>query len=137
MDFDSLLEIRDARAEDMAFIFATWLRGLRYGCDWWRECDQGPYFKHYHYFLEKLLDRPGIAIKIACLKDEPDTFVSYAVYQSLPNALSVHWVFTKKAWRKLGIAKRLIPENVTQCSHLTTVGRAIKPATWTFNPFEM
>lgn len=138
MPFEDIFEVRDARPNDLAFIYATWLRGLRFGCDWWRESEPASYFKNYHDFIEGLLNRPGVHIKVAAMKDDPDTFVSYAVYQDLPNGKStLHWVFTKKAWRNQGMMKRLVPDTIKQCSHLTTVGLAIKPADWIFNPFEM
>lgn len=129
----SLIDFRAATSADKSFILATWLRGLRFGNDWFRLIDANSYFSTYHALIETILNRPNITVKVACLKEDPEVVLGYSVYEN--NRLD--WVYVKKAWRSIGIAKTLTPENVTTVSHLTTIGRSIllKYPKVVFNPF--
>ncbi len=128
-----LVTIRDAVDADRDFIFATWLRGLRYGNDWFEAIDSIAYFQIYHAALERALDNSNNSIKVACLKDDPEVILGYAVYAGN----RVDFVFVKKAWRSIGIAKSLIPVTMDTVTHLTKVGVSIlkKHPKVKFNPF--
>jgi putative ribosome biogenesis GTPase RsgA len=92
-------------------------------------------FEKYHQIIEQILSRPEVFIRIAYLKDDPNIIVSYAILERVENKMLLHWVFTKEAWRKLGIAKAIIPEKIDYVTSLTKIGKAIKPIEWLFNPF--
>jgi hypothetical protein len=139
---NDLIELRDVRAADKNFIYATWLRGLYHGDTWFGEIPKDIFMKNYHKVLEQLLDpnREGISIRVACLKDEPDVILGYAVVKKAEEKFYLHWVHVKAEWRSIGICKMLIPETLTAVTHLTKVGRAIlnkqknRPV---FNPFAL
>lgn len=133
MNKTDLIATRDATPADSGFIFATWLRGLRYGNSWFELIESVVYFKVYHDFIESILNRPTTVIKIACLKDDPEVILGYSVY----SGTSLHWVFVKKAWRSIGIARSLVPTNTTTVTHMTNVGLSIlkKHKNVIFNPF--
>lgn len=137
MLFEELHLIRDAVSTDLPFIYSTWLKGLRFGCEWFGDIESRSYFTNYHKVIEVILARSNLSIKIAALREDPNTILGYCVYSTQENKKILHWAFTKKAWRKTGIAKHLVPSDITQCSHLTKVGRAIKPKEWIFDPFEL
>lgn len=130
---DSLIQIRDAVPGDMAFVLATWLRGLKFGNSWYKLINTEIYYDFYHKVLENLLLRPKVIIKIACLKEDPQIILGYSVYDDS----KLHWVYVKKAWREIGIAKSLFPVNIKVITHLTEIGKAIflKNKDWIFNPF--
>lgn len=130
-----LIATRDFNENDKSFIMATWLRGLRYGNDWFLAIDSTAYFKTYHRVLEQILSSPNETIKIACLKDDPDVILGYCVFKRE----RLDWLFVKKAWRGIGIAKQLIPSDIKVVTHITTVGRSIlnKSPHIIFNPFSL
>ncbi len=134
-ELDQLSIIRGYLPGDEAFIFSTWLRGLYYGNSWFREIDKDLFMENYHRAISSILSKPGVEISVSCLKEDPETILGYAVYERGRSAL--HWVFVKEVWRKFGIMKRLIPSDQEwKCvTHLTTVGKAIKPKEIIFNPF--
>lgn len=121
--------IRDVREEDFPLIYSTWLLGLYHGCEWFGRIKKDSYFKNYKLALERLL--PRCTIKMAVLADDPDVILGYVCYRGT----TLDWIFVKKAWRKMGIAKMLLPSDITNCTHLTKVGRSLKPKEWTFDPF--
>lgn len=124
-----LILTRDSSPEDMNFIYSTWLRGLYFGNDWFREIDQDTYFKAYQLVVEQVLTRSKV--QVICLRDDHDTILSYCVSEGT----KLHYIFTKPVWRKFGLAKQLIPKDIDTVTHLTNVGRSIKPKGWKFNPF--
>ena len=135
MNKNDLVAVRDFQPNDKNFILATWLRGLKYGNDWFNAIDPGIYFVVYQAAIERLLGNPNISVKVACLKEDPEVVLGYAVY----SGARLDWVFVKKAWRGVGIAKGLVPTGITCVSHLTTVGRSIlkKREGIIFNPFSI
>lgn len=116
-------------------IYSTWLKGLYYGNDWFKEMPSKIYFKHYHKVIERILNRPHVVIRFAYLKEDQDIIVSYAVLEKAFGSNILHWVFTKSAWRKFGIAKLLLSEKIDYYTSLTKIGKNIKPIEWEFNPF--
>lgn len=128
-----MVTIRPPRPEDRAFIYATWLRGLYYGNPWFTQIDKDSYMASYHKILDQLFLKPDVDIKIACVTEDPELILGYSV--SEPSIL--HWVFVKQAWRRFGIAKQLIPKDVSRITHLTTVAEKLKPKEWLFDPFKL
>jgi len=120
--------------QDKNFIFSTWLKGLRFGNDWYGLINSKVYFSVYHGVIEAILSKPNVSVKVACLKEDPNVILGYAVYSG--NRLD--WVHVKKSWRKIGIARDLVPKTITTVSHVTDVARSIlkKHEHISFNPFD-
>lgn len=130
------ITIRDYKPEsDRSFILATFLRGLYYGDSWFSLIPKNIFMENYHNILKNMFTRSGVNIKIACLKDDNDVILGYSVYHSVPKGIALDWIFTKSAWRNIGVARMLLPKNVVSCTHLTKVGKALKPKNCDFNPF--
>lgn len=131
MQKKDLVSLRKGEKEDLNLIYSTWLKGLYYGNDWFREIDKDIYFKYYQKVLNKILENETINITIACLKDQQDVVLGYSVSE----ALVLHWIFVKEPWRGIGLARDLLPSTILTVTHLTKVGRSIKPKDILFNPF--
>lgn len=130
-----LIKVRDVVAGDRNFILATWLRGLRYGNSWFNAIESQVYFAVYQKIIETIMASPNVHIKVACLKEDDDVVLGYIIY----SGNRADWVFVKKAWRNIGIAKMLWPEQITVVSHLTDVAKSIlkdKKGIF-FNPFSI
>lgn len=132
--------IRDGTKDDLPFIFATWLRGLYYGDTWFNLIrPKDVFMANYHKVIEGILAKSGTIVKVACLKSSPTTVLGYAVFGfTAPDYRILHWVFCKRSWRGIGIAKSLVPINqVNTCTHLTKTGISMlydRPSI-SFNPF--
>lgn len=122
--------IRDAQGTDLPFIYSTWLKNLYYGSHWFREIDKDRYFDKYKRVVTSLITHS--TVKIACLSSEPEVIIGYVVYRGD----TLHWVYVKKAWRQMGIAKELVPVNdIRWVSHLTKIGKQLRRKEWRFDPF--
>lgn len=131
MDKKLLIKIRDAKVSDQAFIFSSFLKGNYYGNDWFKAIDKTIFMNRYKQVLTQLLIKRSC--KIACLVEDEDTVVGYSIYA--PGVLD--YVFVKPIWRRIGIAKDLIPVGINTVTHLTKIGKAIKPREWIFDPWSI
>lgn len=133
IDKNNLVMVRQGVPDDAAFIYSTWLKSLRYGNSWFELIDQDTYFKKYHDIIEAILSKPETDIRVACLKEDPSVILGYSILRDN----NVDWVFVKKAWRNIGIAKSLVPENINVVTHMTKVGLSIfkKRKGMRFDPF--
>jgi len=132
---NELIIIRPGQMEDANFIFTTWLKGLWFGNDWFGLIDSKVYFDTQHKIIESLLSQLTTKVSVACLKDDPKVILGYSVY----SGHRLHWTHVKKAWRKIGLAKDLVPKEITTVTHVTEVGRSImkKHSNIIFNPFDL
>ena len=121
-------------ASDKNFIYKTWLRGLYYGDDWVGEIQDSIFYPNYNDVIDEIFSRPTVQINMAVLKDDEDVILGYSVSEPLNSVL--HWVFVKKSWRRIGIAKMLIDFEPSIVTHLTFVGKSLKNRyNLIFNPF--
>lgn len=128
-----LIAIRPGVEDDRNFIMSTWLKGLRYGNDWFELIEASVYYENYQKALDRLLGLVVTEVRVACLKDSPDVILGYAVSRGK----TLDYVFVRKAWRGIGVARDLVPSDINTVSHVTDVGRSIlkKKPSVKFNPF--
>jgi hypothetical protein len=135
---DTVIAIREGTPNDHTFIFATMLRGVYYGCPQLNLIPKDTFMANYHKIVETLLSLPTTKIKVACLPDDPECVVGYALGDERG---VVHFIFVKTAWRKLGIAGLLFKSlpTVKWVTHLTHLGERLlkKQRGVRFNPFIM
>lgn len=134
-DVSKVMELRHGVEADRAFIMATWLRGLYYGNSWFREIDKNSFMKHYHEIVSDILKTQTTFVQVAVLKEDKDVILGYSVLSFAYKNPVLHWVFVKDGWRRLGIATQLVPKEADTATHLTALGRKLKPVSMSFNPF--
>jgi hypothetical protein len=125
--------IRDAEYGDKSFIFSTWLKGVYYGCTYFRQMPQDLYYDLQGDQITKVLQDPSTHIRIACDQDDPPWVVGFCVYKNS----DLHWIYVKLDFRKKGIARLLMQGvEIQQVKAMTRVGKAIADNHGLiFNPF--
>jgi hypothetical protein len=116
-------------------ILAKWLRTLRFGNDFFRLIESDSYFSSYEPYIKQILNRPQCIVRLAVLTDDPDVCLGFSV--SEPDIL--HYVWTHKDNRKIGVARALVGFTFTVITHLTATGMSIWNNKLThvhFNPFK-
>lgn len=122
--------VRPPEPADINFLLSTMLKGLYYGSKFWALVDQEAFFSNYEPFIKNLMLKSQISI--ACLDDDQDVILGWSIY----SGETLHFVFVKKSYRKLGIGSLLFPEGITTVSHITDMGDSIrKKKNLKFNPF--
>lgn len=116
--------IRDGTPDDHPLIYSTVLKGLYYGNEWFNLIrPKDVFMAAYHQIIERLLASPTTAVKVACLKSDPTTVLGYAIFHLAGENRCLDWVFVKRRWRGIGIAKSLVPvDEVNTVTHLTKTG---------------
>jgi len=130
-----LISIRGAVQDDYNFLIATMLRSLYYGNSWFSLIPKKVFMACYHGVVDKLLTSPGAIIQVACLQEDPSVILGYSIQRKVSDKVVLDFVFTKKVWRGIGIAKSLVNPDTSAVTHLTKAGLSAKPKHWDFNPF--
>lgn len=120
--------------EYFAFIMAFWLRGLKFGSEFFRAVDSLTYFQVYSKVIKALLKRPDCIVRLAVLADEPDTAIGWSVSEGKV----LHFVYVKREARRQGVGMALLPKSFETATHMTKIGKSIWKAKFKhvkFNPF--
>lgn len=136
------IDIREARPEDEAVIFSTWLKSFRYGEDPKTPCEDAIFFGYHRPLILRIIERAGTQVAVATLPDDTKTVLGWAVAEP-PSVL--HYVYVKAPFRRLRVASRLLGRlgvdlsKPCQYSHRTKfLVQAAASARWprlTFNPY--
>lgn len=136
MNKSELIAVRSYIDSDLNLILATWLRGLFYSDTLYSEIPKNVFMSEYRKILIALLTKSDTVVNVACLKDDPEVVLGYSILSN--EAKCLHWVYVKKNWRGIGLAKDLVPSDITAATHTTKVGISImKKKGLAFNPFLM
>lgn len=136
---NDLYTIRDYdETEDKNFIVATCLRNLFYSSPVFANIPKDTFMANYHNVVIRLLEES--TVKIACMQEDPSIILGYVIYkQPETDGVSVlDFIFVKQMWRKIGIAKALMPKNVVAVTHITKQGLSMLPTKLpgaVYNPF--
>ncbi len=131
-----LYDIRDAIPEDDNFVLASFLRGVYYGNEFYSMIPKAIFMEKYKVVAETLLrDLTKTVVKVASLKDDPSTIIGYSILSS--DYQTIHFVYVKKDFRKMGVGRSLVPRHPVAYSHFTTLGKELakKFNNVIFNPF--
>jgi len=129
------IEVRLAKPEDLNFIFSCWLRNYRHSSQFARKISNTVYYKYHHKVIERIIGR-GAQVRIAHQVGEPDIILGFACMESFENTPVLHFIYVKKAFRGLGIAKKLVWElENLQFTHLTENLDLEKHPLFVYNPY--
>lgn len=99
------VRIRPANAEDVSFIFNSWLKSFRSSNHARGVCNT-VYFAEQHKLIERLVKSSQVII--ACNPADPTQLYGYICAGSQDGIFCLHYLYVKHSFRGLGIAKILI-----------------------------
>lgn len=88
--------LREHTAEDMPFIFNSWLKSYKANS----ACKLVPdvlYFKSHTKIINFLLSKS--IVLIACFPEDPTEIIGYVVYQIVSDIVVIHWIYVKDKHR--------------------------------------
>lgn len=122
--------VRDYSPSDHNAIYKAWLAHAYYDNEMFRLMPHPLFRQRYAPVLDRIISQA--TVKVACLIEDADAIVGFAVYRGDV----LHFVAVKKPWRKLGVATALVPAGISTYTHVTTIGKAIsRKKKWVFDPF--
>jgi hypothetical protein len=132
------IHFRALEPKDVNFLLNSWLKSFRPSCPL---VSDEVYFREQKRLVLRLLEDTNVLL--ACDPVDPGVIWGYLVGASDGQGFGVvHWVYTKHALRKFGIARALLAQAGIlagfEASHLTDIGRRLlvdHPGLFTFNPW--
>ena len=100
----------------LPMIYSRWLRSLRNESPIYKKIPSKTYYSDYHKYIENLLSKPDSMVHLAVLSDDNDIVLGFAVTRE--DVLDYVHVHTD--YRKNGIAKAIVPKDITTFTHLTS-----------------
>jgi len=124
-------DIREAIGDDLSFIYHSWIKSYKDGSALGRSCRNPIFRDNYRFIIDDILIKSNVLV--ACKNDNPDVVFGFIVY----NNSTLHYVFTKQAFRRFGIAKALFNEaskDFKDTTHKTIISTKINHDL-SYNPF--
>jgi len=99
-------KIRKIRGSDIEFITSTWLKNYRSRSKFAKSMRRDVFMQEHHALIKDLVS--NCRVIIACNKEDQDHILSYLIADKKKEEF--HFVYTKGAFRKFGIATMLVDE---------------------------
>lgn len=100
-------DVREGNAKDAAFLFATWLKCFQKSY-FAMKIDRNVFFRHHHSVIERILARKGCQVLIATPEGDSLTILGYLVIERDEQGTAIHFAYTKRPFRRLGVMRKLI-----------------------------
>lgn len=122
MDETIKIAVRPANPTDRGFVMSNWLRGQRFGCEYFHRMDQAAYYEQHGNLVTTILGTPGTQVDVASDENAPLWAVGFAVTRGE----ELYWIFVKRDFRHRGIATLLLKgKEITRVRATTTLGLSI------------
>jgi len=99
------VRLRVAVAEDISFIFNSWLKSYRNSNQAHLVCNS-IYFSEQHKLIERLVKDSKVIV--ACNNEDPTQLYGYICAGNIEGIFCLHYLYVKHSFRGLGIATALI-----------------------------
>lgn len=109
------LKIRPMKESDTNFILDFWLRSHYKSMTGYKPSSK-VFFQNHQKQIEKLHESQSIICQVACLPDDEDVILGFAVFGT---DYTLHYVGVKETFKKLGIAKKLLKSFFKDRSEIT------------------
>ena len=96
--------IREFKDEDTNFILSSWIKSAYSNITGYRE-KYSVFHKGMESIIRKKYEDGSFIPYVACLDSDPDFILGFAVFG---NDYTLHYVFTKEAFKRLGVSKALL-----------------------------
>lgn len=103
----SKIIFRGPQPGDIPFLTNSWLRSYK-GSPAVRGMDNDLFYHFHHKVLETLLTRSSVVI--VSYDDDPSFIMAWACVEVYDKSLIVHYMYTKKPFRKQGLAKKILAQ---------------------------
>lgn len=97
--------LRDGLPSDRNFIFKTILQHYRHASPHNKDIPDNIYYDCHHLLISKVMRQPGNIVRVAALKEDPEVLFGFLWGNIDPE--TVHYVYVKKAFRRMGMARMM------------------------------
>jgi hypothetical protein len=116
--------IRDFDEHDRFYVQESWMRHYYKNSYFAKKIKPGIYYKNHELVIKHIMARPTIQKKIVCYKELSEVPLGFLVYDKTSPKNIIHFIYTKRAFRKFGLARILLESekldpNLCEFSHWT------------------
>lgn len=127
-------KIRIGLESDIDYVFSAWKKVMRAATH--RRCPNDLFFRCHQQVISNILVDPKVKTLIACNNQDEDQIYGFIV----GNADTLHFIYTKQIFRRLGIAKKLLdsltPKGIVQFTQYpATFEKMIHLRDFVYNPY--
>lgn len=97
--------LRDGLPSDRNFIYKTILQHYRHASPHTKDIPDNVFYDCHHLLISKVMRQSGNIVRVAALKDDPEVLFGFLWGNVDPE--TIHYVYVKKAFRRMGMAKML------------------------------
>ena len=126
---------------DQNFLKKTWINNFQRS-SFANKINPAVYKKYHSLLVDHCLDNAFSLV--ACHKDIEDEIMGFLCFEDYEHILGIHYIFTKKAYRKYGIGSamvneilNLIPDKPLFYSHDTPYSHFLRKFKAKYNPYLM
>lgn len=125
---DLPVSLRLANAQDVGFIFSSWLKSYKSS----KFCEGIPsevYYAEHHKIIENLLKNYNVLV--ACNQEDTTQLYGFMCAGNTGNIFTIHYTYVKYTFRKMGIGKVLLegfnhnPEYASIYTHNTRICKSL------------
>lgn len=128
------VEIRNATAEDVAFVLNSWIKAHRES-DECRHVDYALYHKHIRPIVVRILSRASVVMAVN--PEDANHIYGYAVVEYTDEDTILHYAYTKYTFRRFGVCTQLlefaIPKLRETPTFITFIGKQFPAVQTHFN----
>lgn len=108
--------IRTLQASDLSFIFSSWLKSYRSSYFAMKVANE-IYFKEHQKIIERCIAKGEI--KVAVNQEDHDQILGFVCFEPhlFRGILTLHYIYVKSPYRKLGVGKELLEDALYEASH--------------------
>lgn len=99
------ITFRQPTEADLPFIFSSWLKSFR-NSNFAKNILNNTYYSEHHRIIEEILKISTVLL--ACDKSNVENIYGYIVAAKLDNMFTIHYVYVKHTYRRMGLAGLLI-----------------------------
>ncbi len=130
---------RSYKQEDLNFIQSSWGHSYYSGAGYKQFLAPEEFHYHHRPIREKILKSPNVAIIVCAAEFDPETILGWICVEQprKTNAMILHYIYVKAAFKHEGIAKELIKRAINRdlvfMTHMTEKAARIirkRPATY-------
>jgi hypothetical protein len=106
------IQVRKATADDIPFIFNSWLKAYKHSSLFAKRIKHEVFFKYHHAVVERIIYRIPL-ILIATPAGDSSTILGYIVSEAL-DCPTIHFCYVKAPFRRFGVARQLLGATLQQ-----------------------
>lgn len=130
-----MISIRDAQPGDVAFVLKCWQMSAQKGGSWLAQREGDAFTGVQLRYERRMVER--CQVRVAYSESDPTLILGFAVMA--PERKLLHWVYVRDAFRREGLARRLLSPildkaDITYTDWVPACAALPIPRTWVYDP---